>query len=55
MKKQDHPFPPPRFVPTKCNLCEQCYLDTKTTRCIFGGPFTAYLVFRDDPPTGVPV
>jgi hypothetical protein len=39
-------FPPPRYVPTSCAVCKECYLDTwlPGVQCIFRGPFTGYRV-----------
>lgn len=33
---------PDIFVRTKCAVCDRCWLDTRSRRCLFGGPYAGY-------------
>lgn len=33
---------PPYTKPTKCAVCEKCWMDPATGRCMCGGPFAGY-------------
>ena len=34
---------PHLFERVKCNLCARCFREKGTERCIYGGPFSAYV------------
>ena len=33
---------PPHIKPTKCAVCQKCWMDPATGRCMCGGPFAGY-------------
>jgi hypothetical protein len=47
----EEPFPPPRYQPTSCAVCEACYLDLERpgVQCIYRGPFVGYRLREPDP------
>lgn len=48
-KQPSWPWVAPRFIPTKCAVCRQCFLDKATGCCVYGGGYVGYLPPAEQP------